>query len=85
MSSSQRWFHFLPLLSHALSVLYRSGFDGTARLWDSVTGDCLKVLTDHTRAVYALSFCPDGMWLATGSGDGWVHVYDIEVISILMR
>jgi len=58
--------------------LATSGFDGTARLWDSVTGDCLRVFTDHKRAVYALSFCPDGMWLATGSGDGWVHVYDIE-------
>jgi len=32
----------------ALTDSYRSGFDGTARLWDSATGDCVKVFTDHT-------------------------------------
>ena len=57
----------------------RSSFDGTARLWDSVTGECLKVFSDHKRPVYAHAFSPDGEGLATGSGDGWLHVYSMAV------
>ncbi|KAG6919042.1 hypothetical protein DXG01_009752 [Tephrocybe rancida] len=58
-------------------LLATSSFDGTARLWDSVTGKCLKVFNDHKRPVYTLSFSPNGRWLATGSGDGWLHVYNV--------
>ncbi|KDQ63157.1 hypothetical protein JAAARDRAFT_120290 [Jaapia argillacea MUCL 33604] len=61
-------------------LLATSGFDGTARLWDSVTGDCLKIFQDHKRPVYALTFSPNGRWLATGSGDGWLHVYDVKEV-----
>ncbi|KAJ7157165.1 WD40 repeat-like protein [Mycena filopes] len=59
-------------------IVATSSFDGTARLWDSVTGECLKVFSDHKRPVYALKFHPTGRWLATGSGDGWVHIYDVK-------
>ncbi|KAJ7201372.1 WD40 repeat-like protein [Mycena pura] len=55
-----------------------SSFDGTARLWDSATGACLKVFSDHKRPVYALRFSPSGRWLATGGGDGWLHIYDVK-------
>jgi transducin (beta)-like 1 len=48
-------------------------------LWDSVTGDCLHVFEDHKLAVYALKFNPTGRWIATGSSDGWLHIYDVKV------
>ncbi|EGO30833.1 hypothetical protein SERLADRAFT_455117 [Serpula lacrymans var. lacrymans S7.9] len=56
-----------------------ASFDLTARLWDSKTGECLRVFMDHFKHVYALSFSPDGRHLATGGGDGWLHIYDTEV------
>ncbi|TFK56755.1 WD40 repeat-like protein [Heliocybe sulcata] len=59
-------------------LIATSSFDHGARLWDSVTGDCLRVFQDHKRPVYALSFSPEGKWLATGSGDGWLHIYDVK-------
>ncbi|KAN0100425.1 WD40-repeat-containing domain protein [Tylopilus felleus] len=55
-----------------------ASFDCTARLWDSVTGDCLKVFTDHTNYVFALSFSPDGSLLASGGGDGTLVMYDVK-------
>ncbi|EPQ60333.1 WD40 repeat-like protein [Gloeophyllum trabeum ATCC 11539] len=73
--SSVEW---CPQVSNTNELLASSGFDGSARLWDSVTGDCLKVFQDHKRPVYALSFSPEGKWLATGSGDGWLHIYDVQ-------
>ena len=60
-------------------ILATSSFDCTVRIWDSATGKCMKLLTDHQRPVYTLTFSPDGKWLATGSGDGWVHVYWVKV------
>lgn len=66
-------------LSVGANRLRRSSFDGTARLWDSVTGECLKVFADHKRPVYALDFSPNGQFLSTGSGDGWLYIYDVKV------
>lgn len=62
-----------------ISLYDRASFDCTARLWDSVTGDCLKVFTDHTNYVFALSFSPDGSLLASGGGDGTLVMYDVKV------
>lgn len=59
----------------------RASFDFTARLWDSVTGNCLRVFTDHGKYVFALSFSPDGGLLASGGGDGSLYVYDVKVSS----
>ncbi|KAF8167462.1 WD40 repeat-like protein [Crassisporium funariophilum] len=56
-------------------LIATSSFDGTARLWDSVTGECLHVFRDHRRPLYALTFSPDGKFVSTGSGDGWLHIY----------
>ena len=58
---------------------YRSSFDGTSRVWDSVTGDCLCSFDDHKKNVYALAFSPDGRHIATAGGDGCLHIYDIRV------
>ncbi|KAJ7361138.1 WD40 repeat-like protein [Mycena albidolilacea] len=59
-------------------IVATAAFDATCRLWDSVTGECLKTFEDHKRPVYALKFNPTGRWLATGSGDGWLHIYDVK-------
>ncbi|KAH7923908.1 WD40 repeat-like protein [Leucogyrophana mollusca] len=59
-------------------LLATASFDMTARLWDTKTGDCLKVFSDHLKHVYALSFSPDGLQLATGGGDGSLHIYDVK-------
>ncbi|KAJ6551812.1 hypothetical protein B0H19DRAFT_950574, partial [Mycena capillaripes] len=50
-----------------------ASFDGTARLWDSVTGECLCVFRDYSRPIHALKFHPTGRWLG---GDGWMHLYN---------
>jgi len=67
-----------PRLTAGIDIIATASFDCTVRLWDSMTGECLKVLTDHLRPVYALTFSPDGRWLGTGSGDGWMNIYSVK-------
>jgi WD40 repeat protein len=44
--------------------------DGTARLWDVVTGKELLRLEGHTEAVNRAAFSPDGKYIVTASWDG---------------
>ncbi|KAJ7597417.1 WD40 repeat-like protein [Mycena floridula] len=67
-----------PTTQDGPELLATASFDGTARLWNPSTAECLKVFVDHRRPVYALSVSPDGTWLASGSGDGWLHIYALE-------
>ena len=46
-----------------------ASFDGTWRLWDVDTGDCLLEQEGHSRAVYALAFHPDGSLAASAGLD----------------
>ncbi|KAI0756874.1 WD40 repeat-like protein [Daedaleopsis nitida] len=55
-----------------------SSFDGTTRIWDSVSGECLCKFDDHKSNVYALAFSPDGRHISTGGGDGWLYIYDVR-------
>ena len=51
--------------------------DGTLRLWDADSGECLRVLEGHHDSVSACAFAPDGRRLVSGSDDGTLRVWDI--------
>lgn len=51
--------------------------DRSLRLWDCVTGHCVRLMTGHKSTVLCLSFSPDGRFVASGSSDRRVLVWDI--------
>lgn len=68
------------LLTDESDRFLRASFDATARLWDADLGTCLYTFSRHTDFVYSLGFSPGlGTYLATGSNDGKMCVWDIKV------
>jgi WD40 repeat protein len=55
------------------------GVDSAIVLWDSRTGDLLRVLKGHVDQVNRLRFIkrPDGLWIASGSRDQTIKVWDV--------
>ena len=42
----------------------------------------IQTLTEHSDEVWFCKFSPDGTKLATGSKDGYLHIYDIDMVKI---
>ncbi|RHZ59243.1 uncharacterized protein CDV56_102161 [Aspergillus thermomutatus] len=57
-------------------MLASASTDGTLRLWDVTTGRCLRVIEGFKGKITAISFSPEGKWLASLSG-GMIHVWDV--------
>jgi WD40 repeat protein len=51
--------------------------DWVVRLWDTTTGQELRVLKGHAHRVSTLDFSPDSRLLATGSLDHSVRIWDV--------
>ena len=53
-----------------------ASWDGTAKVWDVVTGEEIFTLEGHSGEVWAVTFSPDGTRLATASADGTAKIWD---------
>lgn len=60
-------------------ILATSSYDQTVRLWNSHTGQCLKVLQGHTSWLWTVAWSPDGQLLATGSADQTIRLWDADI------
>jgi WD40 repeat protein len=59
------------------AILTASG-DGTARIWDSLTGESLVELRGHAKQINTASFSPDSRFVLTASDDGTARVWDLQ-------
>lgn len=57
--------------------------DGTARVWDTISGKTLQVFDSHNDAVNTVDWSPNGEFMVSGSSDGTVYVWDTTTGQIL--
>ncbi|MBP6748946.1 MAG: WD40 repeat domain-containing protein, partial [Xanthomonadaceae bacterium] len=51
-------------------------YDGTVRVWDALSGECVRELRGHTNWVLSVALSADGGRVVSGSDDGTVRVWD---------
>jgi WD40 repeat protein/tRNA A-37 threonylcarbamoyl transferase component Bud32 len=59
-------------------TLASASHDGTVRLWDGTTGNCLHVLKGHSGPVRALAFSPDGNQIASAGSDLSIKTWNAQ-------
>ncbi|CAH0027681.1 unnamed protein product [Clonostachys rhizophaga] len=58
------------------SMLFSASEDGTVRIWNTTSGECIQVLEGHPEDTSILNFSPDGSPLRVGGGTGQVRIWD---------
>lgn len=76
------WVWFVVFAPHPKhpeqQILVSASDDYQIRLWDLQTGDCLQILTGHRRSVNTLALSPDGQWIASGSLDATIRLWNLR-------
>lgn len=51
--------------------------DGKVRVWDSLSGDCVRTFTGHSDAIQSVSASANGDFLVSVSLDGTARAFEI--------
>jgi WD40 repeat protein len=52
--------------------------DGTVKIWDVNSGQCVHTLRGHTGGITSVAFSRDSTWLASASDDETIKIWDVN-------
>ncbi|KAF2259255.1 hypothetical protein CC78DRAFT_621216 [Lojkania enalia] len=58
--------------------LASASYDGTVKIWDANSGECLSTLEGHSSSVRSVAFSYDSARLASASDDGTLKIWDLS-------
>ncbi|KIJ57845.1 hypothetical protein HYDPIDRAFT_103745, partial [Hydnomerulius pinastri MD-312] len=84
LSGHSQWVHCV-MFSPDAKLLASAGSNGELFLWDSETGEKLRIMTglDSTSPVRAVAFSPDGRKLASCSDDATLRIWDVHTAEMI--
>ena len=51
--------------------------DGKVKIWDTLSGDCVRTFSGHSDVIQSLALSADGEFLVSASIDGTARVFEI--------
>ncbi|MHC4067512.1 MAG: WD40 repeat domain-containing protein, partial [Planctomycetota bacterium] len=76
---------YVLAFSHDGAVLATASSDDKVTLWNVATGQPIRTLTGHTRAVSGVAFSPDGQLIASGNSDDPIRIWDANDGSLILE
>ena len=65
------------------SLLAGEGMNNTVVLWDTATGQTVRILAGHSRPVRSLAFSPDGRMILSGGADATAFLFSVAPPALL--
>jgi WD40 repeat protein len=68
-----------PFVQHSGQLLLCSYAGNIVKVWNAHTGELLHQLAGHSSRIWSVAFSPDGLTLISGSEDGTMRLWDVEL------
>lgn len=66
-------------------IFATGSLDGTIRIWDAPSKQCIHIIEAHEHEIYTIDFSPDGKFIASGSTDQQISVANASTGEILVK
>ena len=64
-------------INRSSTRIVSGSYDESVRIWETVTGSCLRMISAHNDPVSSVCFSNDGLFVISSSWDGFVRIFEV--------